>query len=148
MIAVVERVNCAYVVADGAEAGRIGKGLLVLLGVEKDDNESDVMYIARKTAGLRIFEDGGKMTLSVADVKGEVLIVSQFTLAGDVRKGKRPDFSNAADAQRARKLYEQCIAALNKMGIKTATGVFGAHMRVDSSGDGPVTILLNSKRKY
>ena len=146
MIAVVQRVSGARVIADGSETGRIAKGLFVLLGVEKGDTEADADYIAGKTAGLRIFEDGGKMSKSTADIGGEIMVVSQFTLAGDTRKGRRPDFTNAAPPEPAERLYEYCVAAIRKTGIRTQTGVFGAHMDIDISGDGPVTILLNSKR--
>lgn len=148
MIAVVERVHSANVTVEDEEVGSIGKGLLVLLGVEKDDEQSDLDYIVHKTAGLRIFSSDGKMTLSVTDVGGEIIVVSQFTLLGDARKGRRPDFSNAAGADHARMMYEQCIAAYRDMGITTATGAFGADMRVNVSGDGPVTILLDSRRKF
>lgn len=148
MTAVVQRVAGASVTADGRETGRIGKGLLVLLGVEKGDTDEDLDYIARKTAGLRIFDNGGKMDKSVADIGGEILVVSQFTLLGDARKGKRPDFTRAAAATQAKDMYERCVAAFRDMGIITKTGEFGADMKVDSSGDGPVTILLNSKRIF
>jgi len=154
MIAVVERVAQASVSVNGRETGRIGKGLLLLLGVEKGDGEADLDYIVRKTAGLRIFPEssGGegkaKMDLSVTDVGGEILVVSQFTLSGDARKGRRPDFSAAADPETAKIMYEKCIRAFQKLGIKTAQGEFGGAMRVDSSGDGPVTILLNSRRLF
>ena len=120
----------------------------MLLGVEKNDEQRDLDYIVNKTAGLRIFTSEGKMTNSVIDVGWQILVVSQFTLAGDARRGKRPDFSNAAEARFAKIMYEKCIAAFSNLGIKTASGEFGAHMRVNLSGDGPVTILLNSKRKY
>ena len=148
MIAVVSRVSSAVVTVSGREAGRIGKGLLVLLGVEKGDNDGDLEYIVRKVSGLRIFESGGKMDRSVVDTGGEILIVSQFTLSGDARKGKRPDFAGAADPESAMAMYKRCIENFRTMGIRTAEGVFGAMMKVDSSGDGPVTILLNSKRLY
>lgn len=148
MIAVVSRVSSAAVTVDGRETGRIGQGLLVLLGVEKGDNESDLEYIVRKVVGLRIFDNEGKMDLSVTDVHGEILVVSQFTLSGDARKGKRPDFAGAADPESANALYRKCIEDLRSMGIKTAEGEFGAMMKVDTSGDGPVTILLNSKKLY
>ena len=148
MIAVVSRVSSAAVTVNGRETGRTGKGLLVLLGVEKDDNDDDLEYIVRKVTGLRIFDNGGKMDLSVTDVHGEILVVSQFTLSGDARKGKRPDFAGAAHPESARVLYKKCIESLRARGIKTAEGEFGAMMKVDSSGDGPVTILLNSKKLY
>ena len=148
MVAVVERVSRASVTVEEHEVGSISHGLLVLLGVEKDDTHSDLDYIVKKTAGLRIFSRDGKITDSVMDVEGSILLVSQFTLLGDVRRGKRPDFTNAAGAEQARAMYEQCIEAFRKMDIPTQTGEFGAHMSVHSCGDGPVTILLDSKRKF
>jgi len=148
MIAVVERVYSAAVSVDGQETGRIGAGLLVLLGVEKGDGQADLDYIVRKVSGLRIFERGGKMTDSVLDTGGAILVVSQFTLSGDVRKGRRPDFTAAADPDTARRMYEQCIAAFAAMGITTESGVFGADMTVDRSGNGPVTILLDSHKRF
>jgi D-aminoacyl-tRNA deacylase len=148
MIAVVERVHSAAVTVSGRETGRIGRGLLVLLGVEKGDRQEDLEYVVRKVAGLRIFDNGGKMDLSVTDVGGEILVVSQFTLSGDARKGKRPDFANAADPDTAFNMYKKCIEAFRALYIKTGEGEFGANMRVDSSGDGPVTILLNSRKLY
>ncbi len=148
MLAVVQRVLNASVTVEGRETGAIGKGLLLLLGVEKGDTDDDLEYIVRKTAGLRIFDNGGKMDLSVADVLGEILVVSQFTLSGDARKGKRPDFTRAADGPQANDMYEKCVAAFRNMGIITKTGEFGADMKVLSTGDGPVTILLNSRRIF
>lgn len=148
MIAVVERVAEASVTVEGRETGRIGKGLLVLLGVEKGDTEEDLRYIVRKIAGLRIFSDNGKMNLCVDDVNGGVLVVSQFTLAGDARKGRRPDFTGAAEPAMAEQMYKACVTQLRAMGIITEQGEFGAHMIVRSAGDGPVTILLNSKRIF
>ncbi len=148
MIAVVQRVSNAKVIADGRETGSIGQGLLMLLGVEKGDLEKDLEYIVRKTAALRVFENKGRMDRSVVDIDGEILVVSQFTLAGDARHGNRPDFTNAEEPGRAREMYEKCIEAFRGMGIKTESGEFGAYMKVDSSGDGPVTILLNSRKVY
>lgn len=148
MIAVVERVSSASVTVEEREVGSISHGLLVLLGVERDDTQSDLDYIVNKTAGLRVFSREGKMTDSVTDVSGSILVVSQFTLLGDVRRGKRPDFSKAAGAEQARAMYEQCINTFQNMGIPTQTGEFGAHMNVNSCGDGPVTILLDSKRNF
>lgn len=148
MTAVVQRVSGASVSVDGRETGRIGKGLLLLLGVEKGDTGEDLDYIVRKTIGLRIFDNGGKMDKSVIDISGEILVVSQFTLLGDARKGKRPDFARAAEAAEASDMYEKSVAAFRSVGIITQTGEFGAHMTVESSGDGPVTILLNSKRIF
>jgi D-tyrosyl-tRNA(Tyr) deacylase len=148
MIAVVERVSQACVTVDGQTVGAIDQGLLLLLGVAQDDGMGDLDYIVRKTANLRIFPENGKMSNSVKDIGGAVLVVSQFTLLGDARKGNRPDFGGAAQADHARKLYEACIEAFRTEGIHTETGEFGAHMNVESCGDGPVTILLNSKRSF
>jgi len=148
MIAVVSRVQRACVTAQGGVAGEIGPGLLVLLGVAADDAPADADYIVNKIAGLRIFEQDGKMNQSVRDTGGAVLVVSQFTLLGDARRGRRPDFGRAAGAALAQTLYERCVGALRTMGIPTQHGVFGQHMRVDSAGDGPVTILLDSRRSF
>lgn len=148
MIAVVERVKDARVKVDGETVGEIGKGLLVLLGVAKDDGQSDLDYIVRKTANLRIFPDNGKMSLNVKDIGASMLVVSQFTLLGDARKGNRPDFGGAAQAAHAQRLYEACIAAFRLEGLHTESGEFGADMQVEACGDGPVTILLNSKRIF
>jgi D-tyrosyl-tRNA(Tyr) deacylase len=148
MIAVVERVCSAAVTVDGQMTGRIGPGLLVLLGVEKGDGAGDLDYIVRKVSGLRVFTNDDKMTDSVMDTGGGILVVSQFTLSGDVRHGRRPDFSAAADPDTARQMYAQCIAAFRELGIPTESGVFGAHMTVERIGDGPVTILLNSRKLF
>ncbi len=133
---------------DGQAVGAINKGLLLLLGVARDDDESDLDYVVRKTANLRIFSKNGKMSQSVKDIGGSVLVVSQFTLLGDARKGHRPDFGGAAQAEHALRLYEACIEAFRSEGIHTECGKFGADMSVESCGDGPVTILLNSKRSF
>jgi D-tyrosyl-tRNA(Tyr) deacylase len=148
VIAVVQLVTHAKLSADDAAYSRIGRGLFVLLGVEKGDAEADAAYIATKVAGLRVFERDGKMNESVADIGGEVLLVSQFTLCGDARKGRRPDFMAAAPPAEADALYERCAALLREAGLAVSTGVFGAHMDIDAALDGPVTILLNSKRLY
>lgn len=148
MIAVVQLVAHAKLAADGQAFSQIGRGLFVLLGVEKGDTESDAVYIANKVAGMRIFERDGKMDLSVAEIGGEVLLVSQFTLCGDARKGRRPDFMAAAPPAEAEALYERCAALLREAGLPVATGVFGAHMDIETVCDGPVTILLNSKKLY
>ena len=147
MIAVVERVIGAGVIVNGQEISRIGHGLLVLLGVGEGDTKDDLAYIVRKVSGLRIFSQDGKMSKSVVDTGGELLVVSQFTLLGDARHGNRPDFTQAAKADSAKQMYEQCVAAFRELGIRTQTGEFGAHMVVESQGDGPVTILLDSKKR-
>jgi D-tyrosyl-tRNA(Tyr) deacylase len=135
-------------VAVGAElTGRIGKGLLVFLGVEKGDTEKDLEYLVKKVAALRIFEDeGGRMNLSVREVKGEILLVSQFTLAADCRKGNRPSFDNAEEAEKADDMYVKMAQRFRAQGIPTETGRFGAHMAVSLVNDGPVTIILDSRK--
>lgn len=149
MRAVIQRVSSARVSVDGKPVSSISKGLLVLLGVAEDDTESDVQYLADKTANLRIFEDdAGKMNLSVSDVGGEILVVSQFTLYGDCRKGRRPSFIAAAKPPRAEALYEAYASSLRNMGLKTETGVFQAYMDVELVNDGPVTILLDSRKAF
>lgn len=149
MRAVVQRVTEGRVVIDGQIVGEIGKGLVVLLGVGAKDSIADVEYIAQKLVGLRIFaDDEDKMNLSVQDVQGEILLVSQFTLHGDVRKGKRPSYSHAAAPEVAQELYEQCARLITQHGIPVATGVFGAMMQVEIHNDGPVTILLDSERLF
>ena len=149
MRAVVQRVSSSRVTVDGELTGHINKGLLVLLGVTHDDSSKDVDYIVDKVLNLRIFEDENeKMNLSLKDVCGELLVVSQFTLYGDCRKGRRPSFSSAARPEIATKLYEEFVEKARKEGIKTQTGKFGAHMMVDLTNDGPVTILLESNRDF
>ena len=149
MRAVVQRVSSSKVTVDGYVTGEIKKGLLVLLGVTHEDTSKDVDYIIDKVLNLRIFEDEDeKMNLSLKDVEGELLVVSQFTLYGDCRKGRRPSFSTAARPELATKLYEEFIEKSRKEGIVTQTGQFGAHMMVDLTNDGPVTILLESNRTF
>ena len=149
MRAVVQRVSSSKVTVDGEVIGDINKGLLVLLGVTHEDTSKDVDYIIDKVLNLRIFEDENeKMNLSLKDVEGELLVVSQFTLYGDCRKGRRPSFSTAARPELATKLYEEFIEKSRKEGIVTQTGQFGAHMMVDLTNDGPVTILLESNRTF
>ena len=149
MRAVVQRVCRARVTADGAEVGAIGPGLLVYLGVTNDDGPADVQYIATKVRELRVFEDeAGKMNLALADAGGDVLVVSQFTLYGDCRKGRRPSFDAAAPPALARALYEDVIRTLADNGVRVATGSFQAHMQVDAVNDGPVTLLLDSRRVF
>lgn len=149
MRSVVQRVTKASVSVGGKVIGKIGRGLLILLGVCDSDTEKDVQYMADKIAGLRIFEDkDGKMNLSVADVGGELLAVSQFTLYGDCRKGKRPNFSAAGKAEHANELYEKFAEALRERGFRTQTGKFGADMQVELVNDGPVTILIDSQKIF
>lgn len=149
MRAVVQRTRRAEVTVGDEVTGRIGQGLLVLLGVAPDDTEKDLQYIVDKVCGLRIFEDGeGKMNLSVADVGGAVLAVSQFTLYGDCRKGKRPSFDGAARPELAEALYGQFVAAVAQKGLPVATGRFRAHMEVELVNDGPVTVLLDSRKGF
>lgn len=149
MRAVVQRVKSAEVRVAGAVVGKIGAGLLVYLGVADSDGEADVAWMAGKVAGLRVMEDcDGKMNESVGDVGGEALVVSQFTLYGDVRKGMRPSFTRAAPPERARALYEAVAAALRARGLRVATGEFQAMMEVDAINWGPVTILLSSEKDF
>lgn len=147
MRAVVQRVTEASVTVDGNGIGSIGPGLMVLLGVEKGDTEKDGAYLADKLAGLRIFEDENeKMNLSVQQVGGSILLVSQFTLLGDVRHGKWPSFTQAAPPKEADALYEDLADKLRQKGIPVETGQFQAHMEVALVNDGPVTILLDSRK--
>lgn len=149
MRAVVQRVTQARVVVDEAEVGAISSGLVVFLGVDRADSESDVEYMASKIAGLRIFADAeDKMNLSLTQWGGEALVVSQFTLLADCRKGRRPGFARAASGQTANTLYEAVVERLRSMGIRVATGVFQADMQVDLINDGPVTMLLDSKKEF
>ena len=149
MRAVVQRVSRAKVTVNGEITGEIGPGLLVLLGVGAADTRADADYLADKIAGLRIFEDaGGKMNLSVADVKGAVLAVSQFTLYGDTRRGKRPSFDAAAPPAPARELYEYFVEKIRAAGLRCETGRFQEMMQVELVNDGPVTILLDSSKAF
>ena len=149
MRAVVQRVSRAKVAVNGWIAGEIGLGLLVLLGLGRDDGESDVTYVAEKIAGLRIFEDSeGKMNRSVVDVGGSVLAVSQFTLYGDVRRGKRPSFDDAAPPEAARRLYELFVERIRAAGLRCETGRFQEMMDVELVNDGPVTILMDSGKSF
>ncbi len=149
MRAVVQRVKCASVTADGEPSGEIGVGLLVLVAASFDDGETDIEYTVNKIAGLRIFEDEeGKMNLSVRDVSGSILIVSQFTLYGDARKGNRPSFAQAAPIPAAEALYDKFVEKTRALGLPVQTGVFRANMQVSLVNDGPVTILLDSKKNF
>jgi D-tyrosyl-tRNA(Tyr) deacylase len=149
MRAVVQRVSRARVSVDGWTVGEIGLGLLVLLGVAHEDTEADITYIADKVAGLRIFEDSdGKMNRSVADVGGSVLAVSQFTLHGDVRRGKRPSFDGAAPPEPARRLYGLFVERIRAAGLRCETGRFQEMMQVELVNEGPVTILLDSGKLF
>ena len=149
MRAVVQRVRHAKVTVSGEIAGQIGPGLLVLLGVAASDTHADADYLADKILGLRIFEDsGGKMNLSVADTAGALLVVSQFTLYGDVRRGKRPSFDAAAPSQPARELYEYFVAKVRAAGLHCETGRFQEMMQVELINEGPVTILLDSSKTF
>jgi D-tyrosyl-tRNA(Tyr) deacylase len=149
MRAVVQRVSSARVRVDRRVVGEIERGLLVLAGVEKTDTADDISYIAGKVRDLRIFEDAeGKMNVPVAQAGGAVLVVSQFTLCGDCRRGRRPSFDDAAAPEAARPIYDQLIAALRSSQLRVATGEFQAHMQVEIVNDGPVTILLDSQRRF
>jgi D-tyrosyl-tRNA(Tyr) deacylase len=149
MRAVVQRVSRAQVAVKGEIAGEIGLGLLVLLGVGRDDTEADATYLAEKIAGLRVFEDDqGKMNRSVQEVGGSVLAVSQFTLYGDVRRGKRPSFDAAAPPEEARQLYEIFVEQIRAAGLRCETGRFQEMMKVELVNEGPVTILLDSAKTF
>lgn len=149
MRAVLQRVKNASVSVDGEVIGSIGEGILIFLGVADSDTEADMKYIADKMINLRIFgDDKGKMNFSVSDIGGELLIVSQFTLYGDCRKGRRPDFTSAGKPDFARSMYENFIEYCKASGLKTEHGSFGADMQVELINDGPVTIMLDSKKLY
>ncbi len=148
MRACVQRVSQAKVTVDGEVCGEIDMGLVVLLGVAQADTENDARQLAEKIVGLRIFEDEqGKMNLSIAEVGGAMLVVSQFTLLGDCRKGRRPSFVGAAPPQLAEELYEKFVEAVAVLGIKVATGRFRQHMLVSLTNDGPVTLLLDTSKE-
>ncbi len=147
MRAVVQRVDRAAVKVEGNVTGKVAKGLLVLLGIAEGDTDKDLQYIIDKITGMRIFEDSaGKMNLSVKDVGGEILAVSQFTLYGDCRHGKRPSFSMAAKPELANDYYERFVSSCRSQGIHVETGVFRAHMLVELVNNGPVTVLLDSNK--
>ncbi len=148
MRAVIQRVQQANVTVRGQTTGQIDAGMLVLLGVEKNDTRSDLEFMLKKIIALRIFADAaGRMNLSLADMNGQMLVVSQFTLLADTRKGNRPSFINAAQPRQAEEMYEEFVSRVSQQNIHVETGVFGADMQVGLVNDGPVTILLDSKRE-
>ena len=147
MRAVIQRVTRASVSVEGRVAGEIDAGLLILLGVSRTDNLESASYLAEKIANLRIFSDAaGKMNLSLLDAGGSALVVSQFTLYGDTRGGRRPSYIQAAPPEEANRLYEEFIRSMRALGVDVKTGVFQAHMQVELANDGPVTILLDSEK--
>lgn len=147
--AVVQRVSRAQVTVAGEVTGKIEQGFLVLLGVAEGDTSADVQVLATKIVGLRVFEDdAGKMNLALADVNGSMLVVSQFTLLGDCRNGRRPSFIAAARPETANTLYEEFVAAVQAQGIEVGTGRFQQHMQVELVNDGPVTLLLDSRKTF
>jgi len=146
MKAVIQRVTRASVEVEGRTAGAIGEGLLVLLGVAKGDGEADCRFMVEKLRGLRIFaDDAGKMNRSLDEVQGAILLVSQFTLLGNTRSGRRPGFDDAAPPEEARRLYEDVLTALKTQGTVVESGIFAAHMKVELVNDGPVTFILDSR---
>lgn len=149
MRAVVQRVKKSRVTVKDSIAGEINQGLMVLLGVGQEDSDTDINYLVEKIVNLRIFEDSdGKMNRSLLDIGGELLVVSQFTLYGDCRRGRRPGFDKAAKPDIAKKMYDDFVNKCREYGISTETGIFQADMLVDISNDGPVTILLDSKKEF
>lgn len=149
MRAVIQRVGRASCTVDGQVTGRIGRGLLAFLGVGREDTAADRDILVDKIVNLRIFPDeNGKMNLSVKDIGGGVLLISQFTLYGDCRKGRRPDFSSAGRPEAARRLYEEAAETIRSAGVEVQTGLFAAHMDIDSLNDGPVTLMLDSRKAF
>lgn len=148
MKALIQRVDKAEVTVDSKIISSIGKGILVFLGIEKGDTEKDIDYLVKKISQLRIFEDEkGKINLSLQDVKGEILVVSQFTLCADCRRGNRPSFDMAERPEIAKSLYEQVVAKIKESGISVSKGIFGASMKISLINNGPVTIMLESKEQ-
>jgi D-tyrosyl-tRNA(Tyr) deacylase len=144
-----QRVSRASVTVDGEEVGRIGQGLVVLLGVANGDTERDAQYLMAKVVNLRIFTDAqDRFNLSALDIGGELLLVSQFTLLADTRKGRRPSFDSAAPSALAEKLFDYCVGLARESGLKVATGRFQQHMQVEIHNDGPVTVMLDSREKF
>jgi D-aminoacyl-tRNA deacylase len=149
MRAVIQRVTRSSVAVDGQTVGRIDRGILVLLGVERGDGESDARYLLEKIVNLRIFEDdNGKMNRCLSDVRGSLMVVSQFTLLGDVRKGRRPSFVDAEEPGRAQQLYELFMTLAQETGVPVSGGVFQAMMDVSLVNDGPVTFIIDSKKRF
>ena len=149
MRAVIQRVTTARVIIDGQEYSRIGLGLLALIGVEKDDTTEDAGMLARRIVELRIFEDdAGKMNRSIVEIGGQILAVSQFTLLGDCRRGRRPSFDPAAPPDVARELYQKFVAEIGELGVPVATGVFQAMMDIELTNQGPVTFILDSRKRF
>jgi D-tyrosyl-tRNA(Tyr) deacylase len=147
--ALLQRVSKASVTVEGEVVGQIGRGLVVFLGISREDSESDAQYLAEKTVSLRIFSDSeGKFNLSALDTWGQLLVVSQFTLLANTKKGRRPSFSEAAPPEQAEALFEKFLALLRSSGLRVASGRFGQHMLVEIHNDGPVTIMLDSKEKF
>ena len=146
MKVVVQRVKHASVKVDGKTVGQIGKGLMLLIGIADTDTEEDIEFVANKCLNLRIFEDAqGKMNRSLLEVGGEILAISQFTLLGDTRKGRRPSFVHAADPEKGKAYYDRFVERLRRSGVKTETGIFGAMMNVELLNYGPVTLIVESK---
>lgn len=149
MRVVIQRVTYSKVIVDDKVVGSIDRGLNLLIGFSKEDTDEDLLYLRDKIINLRIFEDeNDKMNLSLLDVKGDILAISQFTLYGDCRKGRRPNFMEAEGGDRAKALYERFVELLRETKLKVETGEFGAHMNVDILNDGPVTIILDSKKNF
>ncbi|WP_456393287.1 D-aminoacyl-tRNA deacylase [Persephonella sp.] len=146
MIAVVQRVNSSWVEVDGKIVGKIGRGINILLGVVKGDTDEDIDKLVKKIPYLRIFEDeNGKMNLSLVDIGGEALVISQFTLAGNVKKGRRPSFDDAEEPEKAKQMYQKFVERLSET-VPVQTGIFAAHMKVFIENDGPVTFIIDSRK--